>query len=138
MVLRVVQARRLAPPPDLLGVLLLGAVGNRFVRRVRDLLEQRVACRLGLRERGLEALELLLHPLELLDLLRRRLAGELLAAAQVVDLRDERAPALVGGEELVERVGRALARDCGAHCVGVVPRCAEVDHEWESKKASRT
>src|SRR5207248_280042 len=94
VVLRVLELWRLAPAPDLRGVVLGVAVGHGLVRRVRDLLEQRVPRGFGLGELGLERLELLLHALQLLDLLRRRLARELLSPPELVDPRDERAPAL--------------------------------------------
>ena len=72
----------------------------------------------------LERLQLLLDLLQLLELLRRRLAVELLLRAQLVDPRHERAPALVGREQLVERVGGAAARERGAEGVGIVAGCA--------------
>ena len=60
------------------------------------------------------ALSSVLDRLELLELLRRRLALQLRRAAELVDPRHERAPALVGLEQAVERVGGALARERGA------------------------
>ena len=60
------------------------------------------------------ALQLVLDLLQLLELLGRRLAVELLARAQLVDLRHERAPALVGGEQLVEGVSPAPRRASAA------------------------
>ena len=59
------------------------------------------------------AAQLLLHPLELLDLLGRRLALQLRPAAQLVDAGDERAPALVRSEQRVERLGGALPGERG-------------------------
>ena len=41
----------------------------------------------------------------------------------------ERAPALVGGEQGVEVLGRALARERGAPAVGIAASGLEVDHE---------
>src|SRR5262249_2735433 len=73
-----------------------------------------------------------------LELLRRRLPVELAPRAQVVDLRDERAPALVGGEQGVEGVGRTLSRQRGAEALRVGARSAKVDHDLESRKASIT
>jgi len=58
--------------------------------------------------------------------------------AQLVDVRDERAPPLVGGEQLVEAIGRALAGEGDAEGVGVGAGCAEVDHGRESRSASST
>jgi hypothetical protein len=127
---RLGELRELAPVPD--GVVL---VRHRLVRRVRNLLQKGVACRLRLRQLRLEPLQLVLHPLELLDLLRRRLARHLLPAAQVVHLRDEGAPAFVDGQELVEGLRAALARDGGANGVGIVAGDAQVDHGRESRNA---
>src|SRR5207247_8601168 len=70
-----------------LRVLLL-RVRDRLVRRVRNLLEQRVAGGLRSRELVLEGAELLLDLFQLLDLLRGRPALDLLTSAQLVDLRD--------------------------------------------------
>ena len=100
------------------------------MRRVRHLLQQLVALRLGLAQLLLEPAQVLLDRLQLLDLLGRRLALQLLAASQLVDLRHERAPALVRFEQLVERVGAALARDARPHAVGIGPRRLEVDQPW--------
>ena len=50
----------------------------------------------------------------------------------------ERAPALVGREQRVERLGRALARERGAVGVRVGAGGAEVDHGRESRSASST
>src|SRR5262249_60751886 len=71
--------------------------------------------------------ELLLDLLELLDLLRPRLAVDLLARPELGDLRDEPAPAVVGGEPRVERLGRALARERCPVGVRVVARGLRVD-----------
>ena len=54
-------------------------------------------------------------------------------AAQLVDPRHQRAPALVGGEQRVERLGGALAGERGAEGVGVGAGGAEVDHARESR-----
>ena len=54
--------------------------------------------------------QLLLHLLQLGELLRRGLALQLRLPAQLVDLRHERAPALVGLQQRVERLAGALAR----------------------------
>jgi hypothetical protein len=68
------------------------------VRRVRHLFEQLVPAFLGSRELSFERSQILLDLLELLDLLGRRLALQLLASAQLVNSRDEVAPLLVGLE----------------------------------------
>ena len=94
------------------------AVGGRLVRRVRHLRDRRVACLLGLGELRLELLSARLHVLHRLDLLRRRLALELLLRAQLVGLRHELAPAGVGGQQLVERLARAAALERGANASG--------------------
>ncbi len=86
----------------------------------------------------LGALQLLLDAPQLLELLGRRLALQLRLRAQLVDPRDERAPALVGGEPGVERFGGALARKPAAELVGVGAGGARVDHERESTKASNS
>ena len=68
-VLRAGRAR-LADPADLLGVLVGVAVGRRRIGRVRNLVEERVALGLGGGELGLGGLELLLHLVQLVELLR--------------------------------------------------------------------
>jgi hypothetical protein len=75
----------------------------------------------------LQSTELLLDLFQLLDLLGYRLALQLLATAQFVDLRDELAPPGVGLEELVERLAAPLARDPGPQAVRVASRRPEVD-----------
>ena len=103
------------------------------MRRVRDERERLVAGGLGGRELLLGGAELLLHPLQLLELLGRRLALQLRPAAEVVDARHERAPALVGGEQRVERLAGALAGERGAPGVGLGAGCLEVDHASDSR-----
>ena len=134
----VLERRRLADAPHLADVVLGRAVGHGVVRGVGDAQREPVALRLGLRELGLERLQLGLHALQLLELLRGGLAVELLARAELVDLGHEGAPALVGGEQRVERARRALARERGAERVGIGARCPEVDHAVESRYASST
>ena len=128
MLLGLRQRRRL---PDSTLDLTLGVVGlvvrNRLVRRVGNLPEQLVPPRLGSRQLPFEAAKLLLDLLQLLDLLGGRLALQLLATAQVVDLRDELAPAQVGLEQLVERLPASLSRDAGPHGLRVAARSPEVD-----------
>ena len=111
---RLGEHRWLADAAQLLGVVLGVAVGCRSVRRVRDERERRLASRLGGRELLLGGAELLLHLLQLRELLGRRLALELRPAAEIVDARDERAPALVGREQRVERLAGPLAGERGA------------------------
>src|SRR5262249_14380069 len=82
--------------------------------------------------------KLLLHAREPLELLRRRLPVELAPSAQVVDLRNEPAPALVGSEQRVEGARRALPRQRGAEALRVGARGSEVDHACESRNASIT
>ena len=119
-----------------LRVLLLG-VRDRFVRRVRNLLQQLVARGLRCGELVLERTQLLLDLLQLLDLLGRRLALDLLPPAQVVDLRDQLAPASVGLQQPVERFSRALPRHRRPERVRIRARSPEVDHPvW--RKATRS
>ena len=124
---------RLAPLLDDDRVLVAVTVGGRLVRQVRHLAERGVARRLGGGELLLGRPQLLLDLLQPLELLRRRLAVELLLRPQLVDARHERAPALVCAQQLVERVGRAAARERGAGCVGIVAGCLQVDHRFESR-----
>src|SRR6185437_15568384 len=93
--------------------------------------------RFGGPELQLGGLQLLLDALQLLELLRRRLALQLRARAQLVDARDDRPPALVGGEPRVERLGRAFTREPAAEVVGAGSCRACVDHRLESRKVSR-
>jgi hypothetical protein len=130
---RVGQVGWLAPAGDLDGVVLRVAVGRRVARRVRDLEQQLVPLDLRGRQLLLGGAELLLHALQLGHLLGRRLALRLRAAAELVHLRHERAPALVGCQQGVERLGRALARERGAEAVRVVARRPQVDHGRESR-----
>ena len=133
MLARVGELRDLADAADLDRVLLADAVRNRRIRRVRDAERQLVSGRLGGGELLLRRLQLLLDLLQLLELLGRRLAFQLRPAAQLVHARDERAPALVGLEQRVERLRRSLARERGTDAVGVGSGCAEVDHGLESR-----
>ena len=94
---------------DLDCILLLGPVRDGLVRWVRHLREQLVAGRLRVRVLRLGSAQLLLHLLQLRELLGRGLPLQLRLPAQFVDRRHERAPALVGGEHGVERVAGALA-----------------------------
>src|SRR5207249_2819671 len=81
--------------------------------------------------------ELRLEPARPLDLLvPLRPAEPLLLGADLLLTRGRLAPARIGGEQLVERVGAALARECRAKAVGIVARRAEVDHGRDSRSAS--
>src|SRR6185503_12940874 len=125
---RLGEEGRLPDAPELLGVVLGVAVRRRGVRRIRDESERRLARGLGGRELLLDLLELRLHRAEFLQLLRRRLSRKLRPAAQLVDARDERAPALVGGEQRVELLGGAFARERLTPGVGIAAGSLEVDH----------
>ena len=105
------------------------------MRWARDERERSVACGFGGRELVLGDLELVLHGSERLELLRRRLASELHPAAQVVDPRDERTPALVGLEQRVELLGGAFPRERLTPGVGVAASGLQIDHELKSRKA---
>ena len=107
------------------------------MRRVRNLLQELVALGLRGRELLLERAQLLLDLLQLLDLLGRRLALDLLPPPQVVDLRDQLAPACVRLEQPVERFARALARHGGPEELRLRPRSLEVDHPvWRNATRS--
>src|SRR5262249_50981594 len=90
------------------------------------------------RERLLGGAQLVLHLLQLRHLFGCRLAFQLRAAAQLVDSRHKRAPALVGGEEGVERLGRALTCESGAKAFRIGARNLEADHSREFRTASIT
>ena len=135
---RLRQLGRLARARDLDRVLLLGAVRHRLVRRVRHLGEQLVARRLGRRVLLLGRAQLLLHLLQLGELLGRGLALQLRLPAQLVDRRHERAPALVGGQQRVERLAGALALQRRAVGVRVAAGGLEVDHGVKCRRASST
>ena len=111
--------------------------GADVVRRIRDERECGVARGFGRGELLLGLLELGLRRPELLELLGRRLALELRPPAQLVDPRDQRAPALVRLEQRVELLGRALPRERGAPGVRVAACGLQVDHEVESRKGGR-
>ena len=127
MVTWMLELGRLAPAADLDRVLLGLAIGNVLVGRVWQSLERVVALGRSGGEQLLALAQLLLDLLQLLDLLGRRLALQLLAGAEVVDLRHQLAPALVGGEPAVEVLCGALPRERGPIAVGVVARGLRVD-----------
>ena len=118
---RLLEHGRLAHAPQLDRVVLGEPVGRGGVRGVRYLAERGVALRLGGGELLLGGLQLLLHALQLLELLGRGLALQLRGAAQLVDPRHERAPALVGREQAVEGIRGSLAVEGGAPGVRLRP-----------------
>ena len=131
--LALVERGRLADAPELAasssaapsGTSSFGGFGTRSASRSRSCL--------GGRELLLGRAQLLLHLLELGQLLRRGLSLDLRPAAELVDPRHERAPALVGLEQRVERVARALALERSANGVRVVPGGLEIDHARECR-----
>ena len=129
---------RLADAPHLGGVLLRRPVRDVVARGVRDAQGEPVALFLRGRELLLGDLQLLLHALQLLELLGRRLSLQLRPAAELVHARDELAPALVGGEQRVERLGRALPGQAARYRRRIVAGGLEVDHARESRSASST
>jgi hypothetical protein len=129
---RLGERRGFADAPELFGVVLAVAVGRGRVWRVRHQSEGRIAIGfngsqlvLGLLQRGLDRAERL-------ELLRSRLALQLLSPAELVDLRHQLAPALVRHEQFVERLGGsgALARDGRSEGLGFGPRGSEVDQPF--------
>jgi len=102
---------RLADAAQLFGVLVAVAVGRARRGWVRHDLEQRVA--LGRRQGELLVgrAQLLLDERQLRQFLGRRRTLALLPRAQLVDPGQQRAPALVGGEQGVEALGGTLARE---------------------------
>jgi hypothetical protein len=73
-------------------------------------IEQALAASLGAREAFLERLQLGLDAVQLLDLLRRRLAFRLPLRAQILDRLLHRTDRFVRGQQLVEELGCPLAR----------------------------
>ena len=124
----------LTDTPDLDRILVGRTVGRRGVGRVRYLGDQLVPLGFGGRESRLCGLQRLLHLAELGELLRRRLALQLQPVAQLLDLRQELAPACVGGEQQVEALRRAFSGERGAEAVGVGAGCAKIDHLRELEK----
>ena len=109
------------------------------MRRIRHFLQQLVAGCLRGGELILEPAQVLLHLLQLLDLLRRGLPLDLLAAPQLVDLWDELTPAGVSLEQPVESLACALARHGRPEPVRVGARSLEVDHPvWRNATRSAT
>ena len=132
---RLVERGRIRAAPHLHGLFLGRSVRHRVGRRVRDEHGQAIALALRLGELGLALFQLLLHSLERLELLGRRLPLELRPRAELVDLGDERAPALVRREERVERLRGTLSRERGAVGVGIGASRLQVDHKLESRAA---
>jgi hypothetical protein len=135
-----VELRRLGGPPDLFRVLVGEAVGGARIRRIGEAREELVASRRGLLQRSVGLLQLLLQTVEPLQLFRRGFArsGRLPRSTQLIDARVRGSPALVGGEKLVEDLGRALAGKRRAPGFGIGACGANVDHARESKTASIT
>src|SRR5581483_3040806 len=119
-------------------VLLGGPVGRVVGRRVRHTVEQTLERGLRLGELAPERLQSLLHVRQLGELLGRRLPLQLRPRAQLLPLGLQGALALVGGEQLVERLRRALAGERRAVAVGVGSGGAQVDHAVECRSASST
>src|SRR5262249_17432556 len=95
---------------------------------VRNRREQIAPTLLGDRMLVLDAPQLVLHARDRLELLGRRLPLQLRLRAQIGDARLELAPACVHLEQLVERLHRPLSRERDAKALGILPRCADVDH----------
>jgi hypothetical protein len=125
---------RFAPAGDLDGVLLRLSVRNVLRRRVRHAVEQLLAALLRGGMLFLGPPELLLRLTQLVELLGCRLPFRLRARTEVRHARLQLPPACVGRHQLVEQVGCALARECGAEPLRVVARCADVDHSGESRE----
>src|SRR6185295_18430349 len=79
-----VERRRIAPAANLDCVFIRGAIRCGLVRRIRHTVEQLLATSLRGGELLIERLELLFDPLELRELLRRRLALDLAGRAQLL------------------------------------------------------
>ena len=79
---------------------------------------------------GLDLLQLRLQLRQPLELLGRGLALRLRLRTQVAGLRLQLTPALVGGKELVEGFGRALAGESVAIALWIGPRGSEVDQPF--------
>ena len=82
---RKVKRRRIAPAANLDRVFVRRAIRRCLVRRIRHTVEQVFTASLRGGELLLERLELLFDPLELGELLRRRLALDLARRAQLLD-----------------------------------------------------
>ena len=123
---------RLADAPELDGILVGVSVGDVGVGRIRNQRQGRLALRLRLRQLLLEALQLRLRLLQLLELLGSGLSLRLRQSAQLVHLRHQLEPAPVGLDQLVEGLDAALARERGAKTVGIGAGCLEVDHGRKS------
>ena len=128
-----VEGRGIPPATNLHRVLLRPAVGHVDVGRIRDSVEQLLAAGFCRRQLLLEGAELLFDALELGELFRRRPALDLARRAQLLDPRLDLTDRVVGVEQLVEEVGRALARECGTHRVGLGSGGAQIDHARESR-----
>jgi len=132
-----VERRGFADELDRDGVFLRVAVGRVLGGRVRNAIEERLQRLFQLRKLRLERLQAFLRTAQLLELLRRRLAFRPLRT-KLLDLRLHLTLAHVDGQQLVEQLRSPLARERGAVPVRVVAGGAEVDHDFESRSASRT
>src|SRR6478752_2474534 len=93
---RPMSIRRLADAAHLARVSFVRAVGDVVCRRVRHAQSKGVPFCFGYRELLLGCAQFFLDRVQLRLLLWRRLSFHLQASAELVDLRHERAPALVG------------------------------------------
>ena len=121
-----------------LGVLLVHAVGGRFVREVRQCQHRRLEGRVELAQLLLERREAVAQlggrrhlgccvapgALGLAD----RLRGGVALRAQLVDLRLQGAPLLVQREHLVQLAVRSAAGERCAHALGLGADQADVEH----------
>src|SRR4029079_9086862 len=128
-----VKRRRIAPAANLDRVFVRRSIRCGLVGRIRHAGEQVFTATLRRGELLLERLELPFDPLELGELLRRRLALDLARRAQLLDPWLNLANCLIRGEQLVEDFGGSLPREGDAEAVRVVARCAEIDHGRESR-----
>ena len=132
-----VEGRRLlVVAPDLDGVLVGQAVGSAGIRKVRRRRQQQCERRLGVAQLRLQLLQLgtdvrdlfdqplLLVALGAADRLRRLV----LLRAKLLDLLGQPSAGLVGGQQLVDALGKASAREAGAESFGVLPDLLDVEH----------
>src|SRR6185436_2931961 len=130
---RKVERRRIAPAANLDRVFVRRTVWRSVVRRIRHTVEQVFTASFRRGELLLERLELRFDPLELGELLRRRLALDLARRAQLLDPWLDLADCLIRGEQLVEDFGSSLPREREPKGLRVGARCAEIDHGRESR-----
>src|SRR5581483_2031308 len=131
-----VERRRIADDAHDDRIVLGEAVRRLVVGRVGYELQDRLPPCLRLLELLLEPLQLRLHPLELRELLGRRLALQLASRTELLHLRLHGEHRAVGLEQLVEELGRALARKLLPDLLRLVAGSAQIDHRRESRNAS--